>query len=222
LSRSTFSAGRSRRDHPSTQDLGELQRKDCNTPGTLGQDGISCGDPAMACQCYPGGHCGAEQGGGFLEGQVAWQRYNRFFIEERIFGQHSVEIGADPVGQVVWLDRSAKPAGMKATSNPIANFDPSNSFADRCDLAGVVAQRHYADLRWTTTTTFEDHQIAVVERARADPHEDLLQPGPRILARPQHDSVNAAEAVDAIGFHLPLPGCFRSGRAQANNLPPCP
>jgi len=115
-----------------------LQRKDRDTPGTLGQDGISRGDPAMACQCYPGGHCRAGQGGGFLEGQVAWQRYNRFFIEDRVFGQHSVEIGAEPVGQVVWLDRSAKPARMKATGNPIAKFDPSNSFADRCDFAGAV------------------------------------------------------------------------------------
>jgi len=86
------------------------------------------------------GPCAAprRQGGGFLEGQVAWQRYNRFFIEDRVFGQHSVEIGAEPVGQVVWLDRSAKPARMKATGNPIAKFDPSNSFADRCDFAGAV------------------------------------------------------------------------------------
>src|SRR5260370_6144529 len=110
-----------------------------------------------------------------------------------------------PVGQVVGLDRSAKPARMKATGNPVANFDPSNSFTDRCDLAGAVGQRHYADLRWTATTAFEDHQIAVAERARADPHEGLLRPGPRILARPQYDSVNAAKAFDAIGFHLSFP-----------------
>jgi hypothetical protein len=63
--------------------------------------------------------------------------------------QHSVEIGAEPVGQVVGLDQSAKPARVKATGNSVANFDPSNSFADRCDLAGTVGQRHYADLRWT-------------------------------------------------------------------------
>ena len=62
-----------------------------------------------------------------------------------------------------------------------------------------------ADLRWTATTAFEDHQIAVVERARADPHEDLLQAGPRILARPQHNAVDAAEAFNVIGFHPLLP-----------------
>src|SRR4029077_18493545 len=101
-------------------------------------------------------------------------------IEDRVFRRHTVEIGAEPVGQVVGLDRSAKPARMKATGNPVANFDPSNAFADRCDLAGAVGQRHYADLRWTAPTAFEDHQISVVERARVDPHEDLL------LVRPQY------------------------------------
>src|ERR1700738_4035391 len=45
-------------------------------------------------------------------------------------------------------------------------------------------------------------QIAVIERARAHSHQDLLRPGPGVLARSQHDPVNAAEAVDAIGFHL--------------------
>src|SRR6202035_2969847 len=120
----------------------------------------------------------------FLEGQVAWQKHDCFFIEDRVSRQHSVKIGAEPVGQVVGRDRSAKPAGMKATGNPVANFDPSNSFAYLCDLAGAVRQRHYADLRRTATTALEDHQIAIVERARADPHEDLLGPRPRILARP--------------------------------------
>jgi len=129
--------GRSRSDHPSAQDPGELQRKYRNTPGTLGQDGVSCGDPAMARQCYPGGHCCAGQSGGLLEGQMAWQRHNCFFIEDRVFRQQSVEIGAEPVSQVVGLDRSAKPARMKATRNPVANFDPSNSSADRCDIAGA-------------------------------------------------------------------------------------
>ena len=46
---------------------------------------------------------------------VAWQQHDPFFIEDRVFRQHSVEIGAEAVGQVVGLDRSAKPARMKAT-----------------------------------------------------------------------------------------------------------
>jgi hypothetical protein len=49
---------------------------------------------------------------------------------------------------------------------------------------------------------FEDLQIAVIERARAHSHHDLLRPGPGVLARSPHDPVNAAEAVDPISFHL--------------------
>jgi len=123
----------------------------------------------MARQCHPGRHCGAGQSGGFFEGQVAWQKHDCFFIEDRVFRQHSVEIGAEPVGQVVGLDRSAKPTRMKATGNPVANFDPRHSFADRCDLARAVGLRHYADLRWTATAAFQDHQIAIVERTSRRP-----------------------------------------------------
>src|ERR1700719_421522 len=34
--------------------------------------------PAMARQCYPGGHCSARQGGGCLEGQVSSQKHDCF------------------------------------------------------------------------------------------------------------------------------------------------
>src|SRR5271166_5776870 len=41
----------------------------------------------------------------------------------------------------------------------------------------------------------------IVERAGADPHQDLLWSRTGVLAHPEHDPVNTAEAVDAIGFH---------------------
>jgi hypothetical protein len=151
LSRSAFSAVEVVAITRAPKTWANLQRKDRNTPGTLDQDGVSRGDPTMARQRDPGGHRGAWQGGSFLEGQVAWQKHDCFFIEDRVFCQHAVEIGAEPVGQVVRLDRSAKPARVKATGNPVANFDPSNSFANCCDLAGAVGQRHYAEFRRTAT-----------------------------------------------------------------------
>src|ERR1700746_3973625 len=101
---------------------------------------------------------------------------------------------------------------MKATGNPVANFDPSSSFADCCDLASAVGQRHDANFRWATATAREDHQIAIVQRTRADPHEDLLRPGPRILTRSPHDTTNAAEAVDVIGFHFVPPRTHVRGK----------
>jgi hypothetical protein len=79
----------------------------------------------------------------------------------------------------------------RVTSSPMAATSPAPS------ESGMNAE-----LGRTAAATFEDHQIAVVERARAHSHQDLFRPGPGILARSQHDPVNAAEAVDAIARHL--------------------
>jgi hypothetical protein len=75
----------------------------------------------MARQRYPGGHRGTWQGGGFLEGQMAGHRHNRFLAQHRVFRQHPIEIGAEPVGQVVGLNRPAEPAQMKAAGNSVAS-----------------------------------------------------------------------------------------------------
>jgi hypothetical protein len=74
---------------------------------------------------------------------------------------------------------------MKATGNPIANFD-------RLTPSPIAATSPAPSDSGTTPI--------LVERARADPHHDLLHPGLQILARPQHDAVNGAEAVDVAGF----------------------
>jgi hypothetical protein len=132
--------------------------------------------------------------------------------------QHPVEIGAKPVGQVFGLDRPAKPARMKAAGNPVTTLDPRHSFADRRDFAGTVGQRHHAYLGWAATVAFEDHQIAVVERARAHPHQDLFRPGSRVLARSQYDVVNAAKAVDVVGFHFSF-AIELTRRSACNALP---
>src|SRR5215469_3399600 len=91
---------------------------------------------------------------------------------------------------------------MEAAGNSIADLDPRDTRADRCDLAGAIGKRYHAELGRTTTAALQDHQIAVIERARAYLQQDLLRPGLRILARSQHDAVNAAKAVDAVGFHF--------------------
>jgi len=91
---------------------------------------------------------------------------------------------------------------VEATGNSVANLDPCDPLADGSDLARAVRKRHDAELCLTATAAFEDHQVAVIERACAHSHQDLLRPGPEILARSQDDAANAAEAVDAMGFHL--------------------
>jgi len=71
---------------------------------------------------------------------MVWQSDDRLFVEDCVFRQHPVGIGANSIGQILGLDRSAKPTRMKAAGNPIANFDPRNAFADWRDLARAVGQ----------------------------------------------------------------------------------
>ena len=54
-----FLGGRGRRNHSSTRDPGELQRKDRDITRALAQDRVSCGNPAVTRQRDPGGHRGA-------------------------------------------------------------------------------------------------------------------------------------------------------------------
>ena len=63
--------GRGRRDDPSAQEAGELQRKQRNTAGALGQHRIACNDPAPARESDPGGYRSTGQACGFLEREVA-------------------------------------------------------------------------------------------------------------------------------------------------------
>src|SRR5271155_310378 len=111
---------------------------------------------------------------------------------------------------------------MKAAGNPVTNLDPRNPFAERFDLAGTVGQRHHADLRRTATAAFQNHQIPVVQRACAHPHQDFLPPGPRAFARSELDSVDAAEALDVIGLHFLLPDVFSEAGHRTITCRYCP
>src|SRR5215468_11049821 len=128
----------------------------------------------------------------------------RLLAQRRVFRQHAVEIGAKPVGQMFRPDGAAKPPRMETAGYPVADFDPRHPVADRSDFAGTVGERYHAKLGRTATATFEDHQVAVIERTCPDPHQDLVRPGSRVFGRSPHDPANAAEAVYVIGFHLSL------------------
>src|SRR6184192_3183970 len=61
---------------------------------------------------------------GFLIGEVARQVYERLLAQHRVLRQHPVEIGTEPVGQIIGLDRAAEPPRMKATGNSVTDLDP--------------------------------------------------------------------------------------------------
>jgi hypothetical protein len=140
---------------------------------------------------------------------MARHRHNSFLTQHRVFRQHPVEIGAQPVGQVVGLDRSAKPARMKATGNSGTDLDPRNPFADRFDLAGAVetaAPRRFSSDLDRRLSGPSDLDSSASSRAPASGFPFARDAGPRsIPTRSQYDPINAPEALDAIGFHLPSP-----------------
>jgi hypothetical protein len=117
---------------------------------------------------------------------VLLHRHERFFAQHGVFRRHPVEVGTKPVGQVVGAQRSAEPTRMEGTDDPVADLDPPYPAANGSDLARAVGKRHDAELCWTATAAFEDHQIAVIERARAHSRQDLLRPRPGIFARSHH------------------------------------
>ena len=69
---------------------------------------------------------------------------------------------------------------MKAAGNPVTDLDPRHPPADGFNIAGAIRKRYHAKLGRTATVTFEDHQVAVIERTCPDPYQDLLRPRPGV------------------------------------------
>jgi hypothetical protein len=82
--------------------------------------------------------------------------HQRFLAQHGALRQHPVEVGTEPVGQIIGLDRPAKPPRMEATGNSVANLDTSHPVANRSDLTSSVGKRHDAELCRTTTAALED------------------------------------------------------------------
>jgi len=70
---------------------------------------------------------------------------------------------------------------MKAAGNPVTDLDPRHPLADGFNIAGTIRKRDHAKLGRTATATFEDHQVAVIERTCPDPHQDFLRPRPGVF-----------------------------------------
>ena len=136
----------------------------------------------MASQRDPGGHCGTRQRRRLLERQVARHRHGGFFIDDRVLRQHAVQIGAEPVRQVIRLDRPAKPARVKAGNDPVADHEPVRASAEPDDFAGAVAERHDPEPGRAPAAAFEHHQVAIIERRRTHPDQDFPGSGLRIVA----------------------------------------
>jgi hypothetical protein len=77
-----------------------------------------------------------------------------FLTEDRVFRQHAVQVGAEPVGQVIGFDRSAEPARVEAADNPVSDREPCDAITDGCNLAGTIAKRYDPKLGRTASPPF--------------------------------------------------------------------
>jgi hypothetical protein len=62
---------------------------------------------------------------------------------------------------------------MEGANNRVAELASCHPLANGRNLTRAVGKRYDAKFCRAATAAFEDHQISVVKRARADPHEDL-------------------------------------------------
>jgi hypothetical protein len=124
----------------------------------------------MAGHRHPRGHGCAWQSRSLLERQTAVYREAASSPTTAYFREHAVEIGAEPVGQVIRLDRAAEPARVKTTDDPVSSGEPRDAVAEGDNLAGTVAERHDAHLGRTAPATLQHHQI---ERGCANPNENF-------------------------------------------------
>jgi hypothetical protein len=67
------------------------------------------------------------------------------------------------------LNKSAKPARMKRPCNSVPNLTRVIWSPTAATSPAAAEKRHGAELDRTATAAFEDHQIAVIERACAHP-----------------------------------------------------
>jgi hypothetical protein len=100
-----------------------------------------------------------------------------------VFREHAVEVGAEPVRQVIGADRAAIPTRVESADDSVPDRETFGVISDSRDFACAVAERCDTELRRSPSTALQHHQVAVVERSRVDPQENFPGAGPRIVAR---------------------------------------
>src|ERR1700730_9845543 len=113
---------------------------------------------------------------------MAWHAHRRLLPPHGVFRKHAVEVGAEAVGQVVGLDRTAGPARVEAADDPVPERETANTISDSRNFAGAVAERHNSELRRSPAAALQHHQITVVERSRAHLQEYFTSSEARIVA----------------------------------------
>ena len=144
-------------------------------------------------------------------------------LRDRDFlGEHAVDLAAEGGAGLGLVKLAADPGGHEVGRDPIARLEPGRPRAGRDHLAGPVRQGNPGQRHLRVVDAPGDHQVAIIERDRADPDEDLPEAGRgrgKLLA-PQ--GFRSGEFVDSISLHASglLEASMTIGRQLARGFNP--
>jgi len=197
--------------------LGELQRKQRHAARSEQENRLARPHLRDLRDGVPCGERRAGQRRGLLERHVIGRRDRARLAQRDIFGEHAVDRAAERPRDRFRRNGSGRPVGKEGAADPVADLEPRDAGSDCDDLAGAVGQRNDVRLCAAAIGALRDHQVAIVERRRADPDQDLAMS--RLRRRPvgiENDAFRTDRFPDFPGPHANPPRWSSCGDSIRN------
>jgi hypothetical protein len=194
-----------------TAQAGELKPEDRNAAGALNYNRIAGRDVADRNQCVPCGHRGAGKRSSLLVGEMFRNMDHRAFVHHGIFPQH-------PVGRSSAKGGIRRP-GTRSAGDPrrhedggyaVAGAHPRNARAHLGHVTGAVGERNQSGLDGRPDPSLDGQQVAVIERGRFDPDQNLAGAGCGFGPVDQGQTAGTGVVLNLVCFHFDLCGSFLS------------
>lgn len=130
--------GRSGSDNLGTTGLGELESKDGDTTGTLGEDELAGLEGLEAVEGIPRGHTGAHEGGGLNVVEVGGGADDAVLVEDAVLAESAVENTAEAGGGGALVDVAVLVELVEESGDLVALLPLGDLLADGDDLTGTI------------------------------------------------------------------------------------
>ena len=152
--------------------LGELQREQGHTSGSLYDDDVSGLNPAFRHDRLPGGDRRAREGGGFLVRQMLRYPHQSVFVQDGVFGEHAVQRAAQQTVEPFLGRIAGNPALGERGADPVARPKAPHALSNGYDFPDAVGYRDERPLQVRIIKPADHAQIPGIERCRPhlDPH----------------------------------------------------
>jgi hypothetical protein len=106
------------------------------------------------------------------------QFHQPLLVEQPVLRQHALDRAAQRTGGVIRGNLAANPALHEAGSDPVPDRDAGDVGANPDNLAGAVGEGdEVGQRRASGGAAGGDHQVSVIQRGRAHPHQHLAAGG---------------------------------------------